>query len=71
MIMMVMLMIIMIINDYICSLNQSVFLPLKRLSALRLDDNALTDINGLLTAQTELRWLNISDNRLQWSVLAI
>ena len=33
---------------------------------LRLDNNKLEDINGLLTSQTELRWLNISSNKLQW-----
>ena len=38
---------------------------------LRLDGNELTDINGLLTAQSELRWLNISENRLEWFDYAI
>ena len=33
---------------------------------LRLDNNRLEDINGLLQAQAELQWLNISANNLQW-----
>jgi Leucine-rich repeat (LRR) protein len=33
---------------------------------LRLDQNQLEDINGILAGQTELRWLNVSSNRLQW-----
>ena len=36
------------------------------LRSLRLDDNQLTDINGLLTAQNDLRLLNVSANKLQW-----
>ncbi len=47
-------------------LNQTVFNPLKELRMLRLDNNRLEDMNGLLTAQSELRWLNMSANRLQW-----
>ena len=39
---------------------------MRKLEALRLDNNQLTDINGLLTAQSELRWLNVSANKLQW-----
>ena len=33
---------------------------------LRLDNNKLKDINGLLQSQTELQNLNVSSNRLQW-----
>ena len=33
---------------------------------LRLDSNKLEDINGLLQAQSELQWLNISANYLLW-----
>ena len=33
---------------------------------LRLDNNKLEDINGLLQAQSELQWLNVSANNLQW-----
>lgn len=43
-----------------------VLIPLFPLQALRLDGNRLEDINGLLTAQLELQWLNVSHNRLQW-----
>ena len=34
--------------------------------ALRLDNNRLTDINGLLTPQNHLQWLNVSYNLIQW-----
>ena len=34
--------------------------------ALRLDNNRLTDINGLLTTQNHLQWLNVSYNSIQW-----
>lgn len=47
-------------------LNQSVFNSLKDLRMLRLDNNKLEDINGLLQAQSELQWLNVSANKLQW-----
>ena len=33
---------------------------------LRLDNNKLEDINGLLQAQSELQWLNMSANHLLW-----
>ena len=36
------------------------------LQALRLDQNQLEDINGLLTGQNALQWLNVSYNQLQW-----
>lgn len=47
-------------------LDHAVFNPLTELQMLRLDNNMLEDINGLLTTQGELRWLNISANRIQW-----
>ena len=31
-----------------------------------MDNNRLNDINGLLTTQNELEWLNVSYNSLQW-----
>ncbi len=34
--------------------------------ALRLDCNRLEDLNGLLTTQHHLQWLNASHNQLQW-----
>ncbi len=42
------------------------FLNLLVLQALRLDDNQLEDINGLLMSQHHLQWLNVSHNQLQW-----
>ncbi len=36
------------------------------MQALRLDDNQLEDINGLLMSQHHLQWLNVSHNQLQW-----
>lgn len=41
-------------------------LALCTFQALRLDGNLLEDINGLLTTQHELQWLNVSNNRLFW-----
>lgn len=53
-------------HNQVSKLNQSVFNPLKELRMLRLDNNKLEDINGLLQAQSELQWLNVSANNLQW-----
>ena len=53
-------------HNELSKLDQSTFNSLLDLRMLRLDNNRLEDINGLLTAQTELRWLNISANKLQW-----
>ena len=39
---------------------------LVELRALRLDNNALADINGLVSSLEKLKWLNVSSNRLQW-----
>lgn len=36
------------------------------LHAIRLDGNQLKDINGMFVNLPSLRWLNISDNQLQW-----
>ena len=36
------------------------------LIALRLDNNRIHDLNGLLTTQHHLQWLNVSSNHLQW-----
>ena len=35
------------------------------LSALRLDNNELKDINGLVSSQKNLKWLNVSTNQIQ------
>lgn len=48
------------------NLHENVLFPLTELRVLRLDKNRLVDINGLLQAQSELLWLNVSFNRLQW-----
>lgn len=37
----------------------------KKLQAIRLDANEITDIVGLFSDLPSLRWLNISDNRIQ------
>lgn len=53
-------------QNHLTSLHQDTFKNLKQLKSLRLDDNMLKDINGLLQSQTELQNLNVSSNRLQW-----
>lgn len=53
-------------HNKLSSLHQDTFKSLKKLKILRLDDNKLKDINGLLQSQTELKKLNVSSNRLQW-----
>merc|ERR1719220_2892529 len=53
-------------QNHLTSLHQDTFKNLKMLKVLRLDDNKLKDINGLLQSQTELQNLNVSSNRLQW-----
>ncbi len=53
-------------HNSLSKLNQIVFNDLTNLKMLRLDNNQLEDINGLLQAQSELQWLNISSNKLQW-----
>jgi Leucine-rich repeat (LRR) protein len=56
-------------HNELSRLDQSTFNSLLDLRMLRLDNNNLEDINGLLTSQTELRWLNISANKLQGPML--
>lgn len=53
-------------HNKLSKLDQGIFQSMLELRMLRLDNNQLEDINGLLTAQSELRWLNISANKLQW-----
>lgn len=53
-------------NNQISKLDQGVFNALRSLRMLRLDNNNLDDINGILAGQTELKWLNVSSNKLQW-----
>ena len=45
---------------------QGVFRELPTLRMLRLDNNKLEELNGILAGQTQLRFLNVSENRLQW-----
>ncbi|TRY62942.1 hypothetical protein TCAL_07278 [Tigriopus californicus] len=53
-------------HNEIQELEQGVFNSLKHLRMLRLDNNKLKDINGIMAALGELKWLNMSANRLQW-----
>ena len=48
------------------SLEQNTFGTLNDLTFLNLAENQIEDINGLLTSQANLRWLNISQNHLAW-----
>ena len=45
-------------------LDQETFTSLQNLQSLNLAENQLEDINGVLTTQITLRWLNISSNNL-------
>jgi hypothetical protein len=45
------------------TLEQEIFTSLKHLQSLNLAENQVEDINGLLTTQIDLKWLNISSNR--------
>ena len=49
-----------IINPNNSNINCLIFL-----SALRLDNNELKDINGLVSSQKNLKWLNVSTNQIQ------
>ena len=53
-------------HNQIRNLTKGVFKEVKKLRMLRLDNNRLTDINGILLGLSQLRWLNVSSNRLQW-----
>ena len=48
------------------ALNQTSFAALANLTHLDLAENHLEDINGLLTTQMRLEYLNISSNRIHW-----
>ena len=47
-------------------LDHGVFNLMPSLRMLRLDNNKLEELNGILAGQTELRFLNVSANQLQW-----
>ena len=53
-------------NRFVGSLEQEIFSSLLSLQSLNLAENQLEDINGLLTTQINLKWLNISSNKLAW-----
>ena len=53
-------------HNRLTTIDQAAFKNLKNLRALRLDKNQLKDINGLVSSQKNLRWLNVSTNSLQW-----
>ena len=45
-------------------IDQDALKNLRNLRALRLDNNELKDINGLVSSQKSLKWLNVSTNYL-------
>ena len=48
----------------ICPFYFSFYIILTYLKAIRLDSNNISDMVGLFNDLTDLRWLNISDNRI-------
>ena len=56
------------LTDMLCDAHKLMYILFFRIlfQALRLDNNRLTDINGLLTTQNHLQWLNVSYNLIQW-----
>jgi Leucine-rich repeat (LRR) protein len=48
------------------TLDQETFKSVSDLQALNLAENQLEDINGLLHTQINLKWVNVSYNRLAW-----
>jgi Leucine-rich repeat (LRR) protein len=53
-------------DNELSKLDHGVFNEMSSLRMLRLDNNKLEELNGILAGQTELRFLNVSANRLQW-----
>ena len=53
-------------DNELTKLEHGVFNHMPSLRMLRLDNNDLEELNGILAGQTELRFLNVSANRLQW-----
>ena len=53
-------------DNQLSKLEHGVFNHMVSLRMLRLDNNKLEELNGILAGQTELRFLNVSANRLQW-----
>jgi Leucine-rich repeat (LRR) protein len=52
-------------SNQISTVARGAFAQNRRLQAIRLDANRITDIVGLFSDLASLRWLNISDNRIQ------
>ena len=48
------------------TIERAAFQDMKDLQALRLDENNLGDLNGLVSHLTNLNWLNVSSNKLEW-----
>ena len=48
------------------SLSPGTFKSLQKLRALRLDSNALEDINGVVSSLSNLEWFNVSANQIEW-----
>ena len=48
------------------TIERATFQEMKELRALRLDENNLGDLNGLVSHLTNLNWLNVSSNKLEW-----
>ena len=53
-------------HNRIKTIEEDAFKNLKNLRALRLDNNQLQDMNGLVSSLKNLRWLNVSTNGLEW-----
>lgn len=53
-------------NNNLETIERAAFSDLKDLRALRLDENGLNDINGLVSHMSNLHWLNMSNNNLEW-----
>lgn len=51
-------------RNYLKTIENGAFDKNPKLKAIRLDDNRLSNVHGLFTNLSELRWLNISKNRL-------
>ena len=52
-------------GNKISDIERTAFNKNEKLQAIRLDNNHITDIVGIFSDLPSLRWLNISDNRIQ------
>ncbi|XP_044738545.1 toll-like receptor 7 isoform X2 [Chrysoperla carnea] len=53
-------------KNKIQSIERGTFERNTQIEAIRLDENFLTDINGIFATLASLLWLNLSDNHLVW-----